>query len=333
LPSNAVSRLDTATREDSGHGADPPDGRPDNAMAWVFPGQGAQRAGMGDELFAAYPDMVTQADEALGWPVAEVCRSADGRLDQTQYTQPALFVVNALSYWHKLQAASSPPDYLAGHSLGEFNALHAAGAFDFATGLRLVAYRGEIMARCGDGGMAAVMGLGEDEVRGVLAETGPDVQVANKNSLTQLVVSGPRGKVEATREPFLCAGAADFVMLHVSGAFHSGYMASAAGQLADFLDDLPLRPPRIPVISNVTARPYGSAVRAFLVAQLTSCVRWHEGIGYLLDRGVDRIEQVGPGKSLTRLTAAIRRQASPDPGPAFPGAPAGRSLAVRRSLS
>lgn len=309
MASNAISQ-DMTRREDSRNDAEPPAGRPGSAIAWVFPGQGAQRVGMGKELFAAYPDLVAQADEVLGWPVVEVCGSADGRLDQTQYTQPALFVVNALSYWDKLQAESSPPAYLAGHSLGEFNALHAAGAFDFATGLRLVAHRGELMARCGDGGMAAVMGLGEDEVGAVLAETAPDVQVSNKNSLTQLVVSGPRGKVEATREHFLGAGAADFVMLPVSGAFHSRYMKPAAREFADLLDDLPLRPPDIPVISNVTARPYGGAVRACLVAQLTSCVRWHEGIGYLLNIGVDRIEQVGPGKSLTRLTAAISRQAA-----------------------
>jgi polyketide synthase PksL len=283
-------------------------GLPEIATAWVFPGQGAQRPGMGAELFAAYPELVAEADETLGWPVAEVCGSDDGRLDQTQYTQPALFVVNALSYRHRLQTGSAPPDYLAGHSLGEFNALHAAGAFDFATGLALVAYRGEIMADCGDGGMAAVMGMSEAEVRDVLAGTGPDVQVANKNSLTQIVVAGPREKVAAMRETFLRAGALDFVLLRVSGAFHSRYMSAAAYQFADFLCDLRLRAPQIPVISNVTAAPYGGAVRAFLVAQLTSCVRWQEGIAYLLDRGVVAIEQVGPGRSLAKLTAAIRSQ-------------------------
>lgn len=292
------------------------------AVAWVFPGQGAQFTGMGEELFAAYPDMVDQADDVLGWRVADVCRSGDGRLGQTQFTQPALFVVNALNYMHKLRTEPSHPDYLAGHSLGECNALHAAGVFDFVTGLRLAAYRGEIMARCGDGAMAAVLGLGEEEVRDVLAGVAPDVELANKNSLTQVVVSGPREKVEAAREPFLCAGAGDFVMLQVSGAFHSRYMAPAADDLADFLGGLRLCPPRIPVISNVTAKPYGSAVRAFLVAQLTSCVRWHEGVGYLLDRGVDRIEQVGPGRSLTKLTAAIRRQRRTGPRSGVPAASA-----------
>ncbi|MDQ2810856.1 MAG: acyltransferase domain-containing protein [Actinomycetota bacterium] len=281
---------------------------------------------MGEELFAAYPDMIAQADKVLGWPVADVCRSGDGRLDQTQFTQPALFVVNALSYLHKLATVASPPAYLAGHSLGEFNALHAAGVFDFVTGLRLVAYRGEIMARCGDGAMAAVLGLGESEVRSVLTQTGPDVELANCNSLTQVVISGPRSHVEATREPFLRAGAGDFVMLAVSGAFHSRYMASAADDLATFIGDLRLRPPRIPVISNVTAQPYDNAVQALLVAQLTGCVRWYEGIGYLLDHGIDPIEQVGPGRSLTRLTAVIRRQrlAGSQPGsPADTGVPAG----------
>jgi malonyl CoA-acyl carrier protein transacylase len=275
--------------------------------AWVFPGQGAQQAGMGEELFAAYPDVVAKADEVLGWSVADVCRSGDGRLDQTQFTQPALFVVNALSYLDKL-ASSPPPDYLAGHSLGEFNALHAAGVYDFAAGLRLVARRGELMARCGGGLMAAVLGLGENEVRAVLAGTFPAVELANKNSATQMVVSGPRRAVEATREPFLRAGAEKFVLLQVSGAFHSRCMESAADDLGIFIRGLPLRAPLIPVISNVTATPYGPDVPGLVVAQLTSCVRWHEGISYLLDRGADPIEQVGPGRSLTRLTAAIRRQ-------------------------
>jgi trans-AT polyketide synthase, acyltransferase and oxidoreductase domains len=326
LLSDAVGRPGTAAHNGPGLAAERPDGRPGTATAWVFPGQGAQRTGMGEDLFAVYPDMVAEADEVLGWAVAGVCRSGDGRLDQTQFTQPALFVVNALSYLHKLATVPVRPDYLAGHSLGEFNALHAAGVYDFATGLRLVARRGEIMACCGDGAMAAVLGLGEDEVRGVLAETGPDVELANKNSLTQVVVSGPRGRVEAMREPFLRAGAGDFVMLQVSGAFHSRYMAPAAGDLARFVAGLPLRPPCIPVISNVTAEPYGHAVQALVVAQLTRCVRWYEGIGYLLDQGVDRIEQVGPGKSLTRLTAVIRRQrlaGSPPGAQGVPGVPAG----------
>ena len=321
LLSEPAGRLNIAARAACVPGEDRPHGQRDAVTAWVFPGQGAQRTGMGDGLFAAYPDMVTEADEVLGWSVADVCRSSDGRLDQTQFTQPALFVVNALSYLQKLATTSSHPDYLAGHSLGEFNALHAAGVFDFTTGLRLVAYRGEVMARCGDGGMAAVLGLGENEVRSVLAETGPGVELANKNSLTQVVVSGPRGEVEATREPFLRAGAGDFVMLQVSGAFHSRYMASAADDLAKFMAGLRLCPPRIPVISNVTAEPYDSAVQALLVAQLTGCVRWHEVIGYLLDDGVDRIEQVGPGKSLTRLTAIIRRQRLAGSSPGIPGAP------------
>jgi malonyl CoA-acyl carrier protein transacylase len=319
LLSESAGRLNAAAREHPRPGADRTGGHRKAASAWVFPGQGAQRTGMGEELFAAYPDMVAAADEVLGWSVADVCRSGDGRLDQTQFTQPALYVVNALSYQHKLATVSSHPDYLAGHSLGEFNALHAAGAFDFVTGLRLVAYRGQIMARCGGGAMAAILGLGENEVCGVLAEAGQDVELANKNSPTQVVVSGPLGKVEATREPFLRAGAGEFVMLPVSGAFHSRYMAPAADDLATFMGGLRLRPPQIPVISNVTAEPYDRAVQALLVAQLTGCVRWHEGIRYLLDQGVDRIEQVGPGKSLTRLTAVIRRQRLAESQPDPPG--------------
>lgn len=138
-------------------------------IAWVFPGQGSQRAGMGAALFDRYPECTKAAGDLLGWSVREVCLSDDGRLDQTEFTQPALFVVNALSCADRRAEGAGDPDFLAGHSLGELNALHAAGSVDFRTGLGIAARRGELMSRCAGGGMAVVLGMSEPQVRDVLA--------------------------------------------------------------------------------------------------------------------------------------------------------------------
>jgi malonyl CoA-acyl carrier protein transacylase len=263
---------------------------------------------MGAELFARYPERTQAASDVLGWSVRDVCLSDDGRLDQTEFTQPALFVVNTLSYADKLSASGGPPDYLAGHSLGELNALHAAGSMDFRTGLRMAARRGELMARCRGGGMAVVMGLGEARVRAVLASSGTDIQVTGLNAPAQVAVSGARADVDRAREIFLAAGASDYVPLRVSGAFHSRHMTPAAAGFADYLAGVPLDAPRIPVVSNVTARPYAEPPAGLLVAQLTSCVRWTASIEYLITAGVDDIEQVGPGKGVGKLVRAIRQQ-------------------------
>jgi malonyl CoA-acyl carrier protein transacylase len=277
-------------------------------IAWVFPGQGSQRPGMGAELFTRYPERTQAASDLLGWSVPDVCLSGDGRLDQTEFTQPALFVVNALSYADKLSAAGAPPDYLAGHSLGELNALHAAGSMDFFTGLRLAVRRGALMARCLGGGMAVVLGLSEPRVRAVLASSGADIAVAGLNAPAQVAVSGARVEVDKAREIFLAAGASDYVTLRVSGAFHSRHMAPAASGFAEYLAGVQLDVPRIPVVSNVTARPYAEPPAGLLVAQLTACVRWTASIEYLITAGAHDIEQVGPGTGVGKLVRAIRQQ-------------------------
>lgn len=289
--------------------------------AWLFPGQGAQRRGMGRELFDRYPDAMAAADRILGFSVRELCLGdAAERLTDTRYLQPALFVVNELT--RRASAYREPaPDYLAGHSLGEYNALLAADAFDFETGLALVARRGELMGRATGGAMTAVVGPGAARIVDLLAEAGiDDVDLANLNSTEQVVLSGPAESLRRAAGAVTAAGAGRCVPLRVSAAFHSRYMADAAREFAAFLAGFELRDPRIPVIANVTARPYRPGeVGRLLAAQVHSAVRWSESMGHLRSRGVDRVVEQGPGRVLTGLwdaavkDAANRSTAEPRP--------------------
>ncbi|MGV9910130.1 ACP S-malonyltransferase [Streptomyces tendae] len=298
--------------------------------AWLFPGQGAQRRGMGRELFDRYPDAMAAADRILGFSVRELCLGdAAERLTDTRYLQPALFVVNELT--RRAYADREPaPDYLAGHSLGEYNALLAADAFDFETGLALVARRGELMGRATGGAMTAVVGPGAARIVDLLAEAGiDDVDLANLNSTEQVVLSGPAESLRRAAGAVTAAGAGRCVPLRVSAAFHSRYMADAAREFAAFLAGFELRDPRIPVIANVTARPYRPGeVGRLLAAQVHSAVRWSESMAHLRSRGVDRVVEQGPGRVLTGLWDAAAKDAAnssaaePRPAPGSAPAPA-----------
>lgn len=255
---------------------------------FMFAGQGAQRIGMGAGLFEAFPQQVAQADEILGYSIADLCLNGPpDRLTQTQFTQPALFVVGALDYLRRA-AEGVRPDYVLGHSVAEFTALFAAGVVDFATGLRLIHKRGALMAQAGGGGMAAVLGLDADQVRAVLDGNGlSTIHPANFNTPKQIVVSGDRAAIVAAEPLFLAAGASYYRVLQVSGAFHTPFMAPAQVEFAAFLADCDLRPARVPVISNVTARPHvHDRLRARLAEQITAPVRWAESLRYLLAKGV-----------------------------------------------
>lgn len=292
----------------SGHEHHDPS-EPAFTTAVLFPGQGSQQRGMGKDLFGAYPDLVREADDVLGFSIERLCLDdPDGHLARTDFAQPALFVVNALS-WHRfLDETGTDPGrvLLAGHSLGEICALYASGALTFRDGVRVVRTRGLAMAEARDGGMAAVIGLSEDEVRRLLQERGfDDIDVANINSAEQIVVSGPSERVPSVREAVVDAGGR-FAPLRVSGAFHSRYMAPAQAGLARFLADVPFGEPAVPVLSNVTARPYADDPRSLLVEQLVRPVRWLDLMHAILERGITDIREVGPGTTLTNLTKKIR---------------------------
>lgn len=266
--------------------------------AFLFPGQGAQRIGMGEGLFEAFPEQAACADSVLGYPVRELCLNGPmERLTQTQFTQPALYVVGALT-WLKRVEEGAKADYLLGHSVAEYVALFAAGAVDFETGLRLVQKRGALMAEATGGGMAAVLGLEAVQVDEVIRRHGlTDIFAANVNTPKQIVVSGKREAVVAAEPLFLEAGASHYRVLQVSGAFHTPFMQPARDAFTRFLADVEFRPPQVPVISNVTARPHRpEAIARLMAEQITAPVRWSDSLRYLLAKGLafEDFEELGP---------------------------------------
>jgi trans-AT polyketide synthase/acyltransferase/oxidoreductase domain-containing protein len=277
---------------------------------FLFPGQGAQQRGMGQELFKSFPELTAEADQVLGYSIEDLCvHDSQRRLHQTRYTQPALYVVNILHYLDALRKGLSAPGFLAGHSLGEFCALYVAGAFDFATGLRLVMQRGDLMSRASGGGMAAVLNLPVDTVLRVLRSSDGQVEAANFNTPRQTVLSGPAAGL-AQVQPALEAEGGMVVPLNVSAPFHSRYMREAAQEFASFLESSELYDPVLPVMSNVHARPYQPGeIKNNLVEQMFRPVRWTETIAYLLAWGGDRFMELGPKPVLGRLVDEIRQDA------------------------
>ncbi|MCT7355500.1 ACP S-malonyltransferase [Streptomyces sp. 15-116A] len=283
--------------------------------AWLFPGQGAQRAGMGGELFDLFPEECAAADDVLGYSVRELClHDPEGRLGRTRYAQPALFVVEALSLLARRRSEPEPDRY-AGHSLGEFAALWAAGCFDFTTGVRLVRRRGELMGRADGGLMAAVLGVPAERVAEALAAAGgeaADAEIANHNSARQVVLSGTPGAVRAATGLLTGSLGARCVPLKVSAAFHSRHMADAAREFADYLRGFRFSEPRVPVVSNVTARPYRAGdLPELLARQVAAPVLWWQSMSHLVHEGVDEIAELGPGRVLTGLWQEAVREPAP----------------------
>lgn len=279
------------------------------SQVYLFPGQGSQFKGMGKGLFSSYPELIAQADQLLGYSIEELCSSdPDGVLSQTQYTQPALYTVNALTYLQYSETRPAPA-VLAGHSLGEFNALMAAGAFDFLSGLAIVKQRGELMSKASGGAMAAVLGLALDDVLALLEDNDlTAIDVANINSGTQIILSGLAEDLRACDAVFEQKGAR-YIPLNVSAAFHSRYMKAVQTEFSEFLQSVELAPLKLKVVSNWTADFYPDSDYIDHIAnQLVSPVKWYQSISRLVASGHSQFEELGPGLVLSRLASEIIKE-------------------------
>ncbi len=281
-------------------------------LAVVFPGQGSQEVGMASDFAERFPESraaLAEADAAFGGPLSTWLREGpEERLRQTEVTQPAILAAS-IAIWRAVEPRlARPPALLAGHSLGEYSALVAAGSLDLGEAVRLVRRRGQLMAEAvpdGHGAMVAVLGLRGDEVARVCAGIEGQVAPANFNSDVQTVIAGERRAVELAGEALRAAGAKRLVPLAVSAPFHCALMAPAQEKLAPALAEACFRDLRIPVVSNVTAAPYrtGADARALLAKQVTAPVRWVETLAAFRAAGVKVQLEVGPGQVLTGLAA------------------------------
>lgn len=295
-------------------------------IVFQFPGQGSQKVGMGADLFASVPgarELFEEADAILGVPLSRLCfEGPEAELTRTENTQPALFLVS-MAALRALEQAGIRPAAVAGHSLGEYSALAAAGALSFADGLRVVRRRGELMAEVGDrtpGAMAAILGLGPDAVRDVCVEAaaGQVVEPANYNSPEQTVISG---EVEAVERAMALAkerGASRAIRLNVSAPFHCSLMAPLGERMAEVLAATPIETPQVPVVANVTAEYVRTPeeIREALVRQVSGAVRWTESIQRLAADGYDTFVEAGSGRVLTglapRIAAGVKAYAAED---------------------
>ncbi|NJL00839.1 MAG: ACP S-malonyltransferase [Spirulinaceae cyanobacterium SM2_1_0] len=268
--------------------------------AWIFPGQGSQKVGMAVDLtnLPTAGEKFSEAAALLGWSVLAVCQGEAGDLAQTRYTQPCLYVVEAILA-DALLARDHQPELVAGHSLGEYSALYAAGVFDFVTGLQLVKQRAELMAGAAGGKMAALIGCDREQLQAALTATA-EVVLANDNSDAQVVISGTPAGVDAVLAQVQAKRA---VPLAVSGAFHSPLMAAAAGEFQTALDAVPFREARWPVLSNTDPIPEqsGAALKTRLSRQMTGSVRWRETMAQFASAGLEQVLEIGPGQVLTGL--------------------------------
>ena len=287
---------------------------PASTVAWIFPGQGSQKVGGGRDLYEASPAArraFQRADAALGFPLSELCfHGPENILRQTINAQPAIMAVSLACLEAAREACllTKEPAFVAGHSLGEYTALVAAGALDLEDGLRLVRERGRLMQMAGEerpGTMAAILGLDEETATALCRETG--AQVCNLNAPGQLVIGGTLAAVEAALDLARQRGARRAIPLNVSGAFHTDLMTPAVKGMARALEGVALRDPQIPVLANGSARPLTSArqVRDELLFQLDHPVQWQRSVQYMANAGVDTFIELGPGQVLSGLVGRI----------------------------
>lgn len=286
-------------------------------IAFVFPGQGSQSVGMLD-VWASHPELealIRDADDALGEPLSALIHAGPAeRLASTVNTQPAMLLAGVCAWRAWMRAGGPQAQIMAGHSLGEYAALVAAGALTLADGLRLVRLRAQAMQEAvpiGTGSMAAILGLEDDAVietcEALSASSGLKVEAVNFNAPAQVVIAGHKEAVAQACEALKARGAKRALALPVSAPFHSSLLAPAGQRLAGALEDCELLSPKIPVIHNVDVKvhPDPAAIKEALVAQAYHPVRWVQTIEFMRQRGVDTVVEMGPGKVLSGLVSRI----------------------------
>ena len=284
-------------------------------IAYVFPGQGSQFPGMGKDLYETDANarvFFEHANDVLGFRLTDTMfHGTEADLKETKVTQPAIFLHSVVKA--KTLGASFQPAMTAGHSLGEFSALVAAGAMEFADGLRLVAARANAMQKACEsqpGTMAAILGMEDAKVEEVCATIPGIVVPANYNCPGQLVISGSVEAIHAACEALKAAGAKRALVLQVGGAFHSPLMEPARAELAHAIEHTPIVDPRCPVYQNVDARPHTdpARIKANLIAQLTAPVRWTQTMQNMLAAGANKVIEVGPGNVLQGLFKKVNKE-------------------------
>lgn len=294
-------------------------------IALIYPGQGAQHAGMGKEFFDAYESVrqrFAECSELLSCDMQELCFTENDRLNETQFTQPAMVLMElALTEVVKKELGSSQKHciaYSAGLSLGEYAAIAETGAMSFADAVKTVAERGRLMAETvpsGQGSMTAVLGLTGEEIEAVI-EPIAGAEIANYNCPGQIVITGESRAVEAAGAALLKAGAKKCIPLRVSGPFHSSLLLPAGEKLWDVLKSVQFQQPSHPYFANVTAKPVSGAeeIRELLKKQVSSSVRWQQSIEGMLADGVDTFIEIGPGKTLAGFMRKILKAYSAKTG-------------------
>jgi [acyl-carrier-protein] S-malonyltransferase len=286
-------------------------------IAFIFPGQGAQYCGMGQDFYektAIGKEVYDKASELLGFSMPELCFEKNDRLDITEYTQAAM-VTTSIAMMRVLEAQKGiKPSVAAGLSLGEYCALAAAGVISDEDAIVTVRQRGILMQEAvpkGLGAMAAILSMEASEIEEVLSGI-EGVQIANYNCPGQIVISGVKEKVEEANEKLLSAGAKRAILLNVSGPFHSQMLTGAGEKLGTVLDEVDIKNPVIPYVSNVTAQyvTNKSAVKELLKKQVSSSVRWQQSVETMLTDGVDTFIEIGPGKTLAGFMKKIKRDAN-----------------------